>query len=129
MDAALRRAGLSAMAGRLVDSLSGGERQRAWLAVMLAQEAQCLLLDEPTSALDIAHQMEVLSIVRDLAEEGEALAVIVVLHDINLAARTCDDLVGPASRAAGAQGPWPRSSRPRPWKPFTACPWGSSPIP
>ncbi|MEW6255470.1 MAG: ATP-binding cassette domain-containing protein [Pseudomonadota bacterium] len=101
---AVRRTGLSAFSDRLVDSLSGGERQRAWLAVMLAQEAQCLLLDEPTSALDIAHQMDVLSLVRDLAAAGSTMAVVVVLHDINLAARTCDDLVALRGGRLVAQG-------------------------
>ena len=102
VEAALSRTGLADLAERAVDSLSGGERQRAWLALMLAQEARCLLLDEPTSALDIAHQMEVLSLVRGLTRAGagagegtgsSGMAVIVVLHDINLAARTCDDLI------------------------------------
>ncbi|MFG1477315.1 ATP-binding cassette domain-containing protein [Xanthobacter sp. V4C-4] len=93
VEAALRRTGLEAFAGRLVDTLSGGERQRAWLALMLAQGTRCLLLDEPTSALDIAHQMEVLTLVRALVGEGGDMTVVVVLHDINLAARTCHELV------------------------------------
>lgn len=105
VESAIRRAGLSAFADRMVDSLSGGERQRAWLAVMLAQEADCLLLDEPTSALDIAHQMDVLSVVRDLAQAGTGIAVVVVLHDVNLAARTCDDLVALRGGRLVAQGP------------------------
>lgn len=129
VEAALRRAGLTAMAGRLVDSLSGGERQRAWLAVMLAQEAQCLLLDEPTSALDIAHQMEVLSIVRDLAAEGEALAVIVVLHDINLAARTCDDLVALRAGRLVAQGPCAEIVTPQILEAIYGVPMGVLPHP
>lgn len=79
-------------AGRLVDSLSGGERQRAWLAMLLAQNTRYLLLDEPTSALDIAHQVEVLALVHELSREL-GLGVIVVLHDINMAARYCDRLV------------------------------------
>ncbi len=93
VEAALRRTDLLAFSDRLVDSLSGGERQRAWLALMLAQGTRCLLLDEPTSALDIAHQIEVLAIVRDLARAGTDMSVVVVLHDINLAVRTCDTLV------------------------------------
>ncbi|WP_428032478.1 ATP-binding cassette domain-containing protein [Ancylobacter sp.] len=93
--AAIQRTGLAAFGDRAVDSLSGGERQRAWLALMLAQGARCLLLDEPTSALDIAHQMEVLAILRELGGGGEAggMTVVVILHDINLAARTCDTLL------------------------------------
>lgn len=79
-------------ADRLVDSLSGGERQRVWLAMLLAQNTRYLLLDEPTSALDIAHQVEVLALVHELSREL-GLGVIVVLHDINMAARYCDWLV------------------------------------
>ncbi|MGP4689251.1 hypothetical protein ACSV5K_23020 [Agrobacterium pusense] len=56
---------------------------------MIAQDAHCLLLDEPTAALDVAHQIEVLSLVRRLAREGHR-SVIIVLHDINMAARSCD---------------------------------------
>jgi len=77
---------------RLVDTLSGGERQRVWLAMLVAQDAECLLLDEPTSALDIAHQIEVLSLVHRLSSE-KGLGVIVVLHDVNLAARFCDEII------------------------------------
>ncbi len=78
-------------ADRLVDTLSGGERQRVWLAMLVAQGAECLLLDEPISALDIAHQIEVLSLVHRLAERG--LGVVVVLHDVNMAARYCDEII------------------------------------
>jgi iron-chelate-transporting ATPase len=76
----------------LVDHLSGGERQRVWLAMLVAQNASCLLLDEPTSALDIAHQIEVLQLLRRLTD-SHALTVVIVLHDINLAARFCDELI------------------------------------
>lgn len=79
-------------AERMVDSLSGGERQRVWLAMLLAQDSRYLLLDEPTSALDIAHQVEVLGLVQQLSRQL-GLSVIVVLHDINMAARYCDRLL------------------------------------
>lgn len=92
VETALERTELMRFAGRLVDTLSGGERQRAWLAMMLAQDASCLILDEPTSALDIAHQADMLALVRDLTRERD-LAALVVLHDINMAARYCDELV------------------------------------
>ncbi|WP_370876857.1 ABC transporter ATP-binding protein [Ancylobacter amanitiformis] len=92
VDEAIERAGLLHMAARRVDTLSGGERQRAWLAMLLAQDASCLLLDEPTSALDLAHQMDVLALVRELSLE-RAITVVVILHDINLAARHCDSIV------------------------------------
>ncbi|TCV99198.1 Fe3+-hydroxamate ABC transporter ATP-binding protein FhuC [Biostraticola tofi] len=83
--------GLRPFAQRLVDSLSGGERQRAWLAMTVAQDSRCLLLDEPTSALDIAHQVDVLALIKRMSRE-RSLTVIAVLHDINMAARYCDSL-------------------------------------
>lgn len=79
-------------ADRLVDSLSGGERQRVWIAMLVAQDAECLLLDEPTSALDVAHQVEVLGLVQRLSRE-RGIGVVVVLHDINMAARFCDEVI------------------------------------
>ena len=79
-------------AHRLVDTLSGGERQRVWLAMLMAQDTECLLLDEPISALDVAQQIEVLSLVSRLTRD-RGLAVIVVLHDVNMAARFCDELI------------------------------------
>lgn len=89
---AIRRTDLERFADRLVANMSGGERQRAWIAMMLAQNASCLLLDEPTSALDLAHQAGVLSLLRELSHE-RGLTIVVVLHDINLASRYCDELV------------------------------------
>ena len=81
-----------AFADRLVDTLSGGERQRVWLAMLIAQGSRFLLLDEPLAALDIAHQMEVLALIRKLCDELN-LGVIIVLHDINMASRYCDELM------------------------------------
>jgi iron complex transport system ATP-binding protein len=77
---------------RLVDTLSGGERQRVWLAMLVAQDAECLLLDEPISALDVAHQVEVLSLVRKVSTE-RGLGVVLVLHDVNMASRFCDEML------------------------------------
>ena len=91
VEEAIELTGIGAFADRLVDTLSGGERQRVWLAMLVAQDAECLLLDEPTSALDIAHQIEVLSLVRKLSHEKD-LSVFVVLHDVNMAARFCDEV-------------------------------------
>ncbi|BCP55569.1 iron-hydroxamate transporter ATP-binding protein [Kaistia sp. 32K] len=95
---------LAPLAGRLVDTLSGGERQRAWIAMLIAQDAECLLLDEPISALDIAHQIEVLALVRRLAHE-KGLGVVTVLHDINMAARHCDEILALHSGKVVAHAP------------------------
>jgi len=103
VEESLAQTDLTAFAERLVDSLSGGERQRAWLAMMLAQDSRCLLLDEPTSALDIAHQAEILALVRRLCSE-RGIAVVVVLHDINMAARYCDEIVALNEGRISAQG-------------------------
>ncbi|MBX4145565.1 ABC transporter ATP-binding protein, partial [Ralstonia pickettii] len=77
---------------RPVDVLSGGERQRAWLAMLVAQDCRCMLLDEPTSALDLNHQLSVLELVRTLCAT-RAMSAVVVLHDVNMAARFCDRIV------------------------------------
>lgn len=100
---ALARTGLCGFAERTVDTLSGGERQRAWLALMLAQDTGCILLDEPTSALDIAHEGEMLKVVQEISRERRA-TVVVVLHDINLAARTCDSILALRDGELIAQG-------------------------
>jgi iron complex transport system ATP-binding protein len=92
VEEAMRLTDVVGFADRLVESLSGGERQRAWIAMLVAQDSECLLLDEPISALDIAHQIEILSLVRKLSHR-RALSVVVVLHDVNMAARFCDDLI------------------------------------
>ncbi|WP_026359918.1 ABC transporter ATP-binding protein [Amycolatopsis nigrescens] len=92
---AIRRAmeltGVTAMAERGVDELSGGELQRVWLASCLAQQTSVLLLDEPTNHLDLRYQVEILDVVRDLADEG--VAVGVVLHDLDHAAIIADHVV------------------------------------
>ncbi|QSB15872.1 ABC transporter ATP-binding protein [Natronosporangium hydrolyticum] len=89
---ALDLTGLAGYADRYVDRLSGGERQRAWIALTLAQQTPVLLLDEPTTFLDIGHQLEVLDLV-DRLRRDRALTVVLVLHDLNQAARYCDRIV------------------------------------
>lgn len=96
--------GVAAFAERFVDSLSGGERQRVWLAMLVAQDVDILLLDEPTSALDINHQLEVLQLARSLSLE-KARTIIAVLHDINMAARFCDHIVALHSGRVIFEGP------------------------
>jgi len=89
---AMQLAQLNDLADRLVDTLSGGERQRAWIDMLVAQDSSFILLDEPTSALDLAHQIEVLRLLRNLSRSRN-LGVVAILHDINMAARFCDELI------------------------------------
>ncbi|GAB3137151.1 ABC transporter ATP-binding protein [Microbispora hainanensis] len=91
------------LAERPVDELSGGQRQRAWIAMALAQDTDLLLLDEPTTYLDIAHQVEVLDLVRQLNRE-RGRTVVVVLHDLNQAARYADHLIAMKAGRIVAQG-------------------------
>lgn len=89
---AMLRTGTAEFANRRLDTLSGGQRQRAWIAMALAQQTDILLLDEPTTYLDLAHQIEVLNLLRKLVR-GHGATVVAVLHDINQAARYADHLV------------------------------------
>ena len=86
---AIDKTGLKPYRERLLHSLSGGERQRAWIAMALAQEPKVLLLDEPTSYLDISYQLELLELIKELNQTMN-LTVVMVLHDINQAARYSD---------------------------------------
>lgn len=86
---AMELTGVTHMAARSADQLSGGELQRVWLATCLAQETQVLLLDEPTSHLDLRYQVEILDLVRDLADK-HGVAIGIVLHDLNQAAAIAD---------------------------------------
>jgi iron complex transport system ATP-binding protein len=96
VDAALTATRTTELAERPVDELSGGQRQRVWIAMALAQETDILLLDEPTTFLDISHQIEVLDLLTDLNRE-RGTTVVMVLHDLNLAARYADHLVAIAN--------------------------------
>ena len=100
---ALRWTGMFDLADRPVDELSGGQRQRVWISMALAQGTDLLLLDEPTTFLDLAHQVDVLDLVERLhAETGRT--VVMVLHDLNLAARYAQRLVAMKDGAIAAQG-------------------------
>jgi iron complex transport system ATP-binding protein len=89
---AMERCEVSSLAARSFRALSGGERQRVMLARALAQEARLLLLDEPTAFLDLKHRLAVYALLGQLHRDN-GLTVVVVSHDINLAARHCDRLV------------------------------------
>ncbi|GAA4799206.1 siderophore ABC transporter ATP-binding protein CdtA [Streptomyces ziwulingensis] len=89
VDRALSLTGVTELAGRGADHLSGGQLQRVWLASCLAQETGVLLLDEPTTYLDLRYQVELLDLVRDLADD-HGIAVGVVLHDLDQAAAVAD---------------------------------------
>ncbi|HEX2144805.1 MAG TPA: ABC transporter ATP-binding protein [Glycomyces sp.] len=89
---AMEICGISEMADRGVEALSGGERQRVWLASCLAQDTEVLLLDEPTTYLDLRYQVEILDLIRDLADD-HGTAVGVVLHDLDQAAAVADHTV------------------------------------
>lgn len=89
---ALELTALTDYAARPLEALSGGERQRAWIALTLAQDTNVLLLDEPTTFLDIGHQLEVLDLVRRLNRERQ-MTIVMVLHDLNQAARFSDRMV------------------------------------
>ncbi|WP_433571704.1 ABC transporter ATP-binding protein [Streptomyces sp. CA-251247] len=100
---AMARTDVTALAERFVDELSGGQRQRVWIAMALAQETDLLLLDEPTTFLDIAHQVEVLDLMRRLNHE-RGRTVVAVLHDLNQAARYADHLVAMKEGRIVAEG-------------------------
>jgi ABC-type cobalamin/Fe3+-siderophores transport system ATPase subunit len=89
---ALAATGTDELTDRRMDELSGGQRQRVWIAMALAQQPRILLLDEPTTFLDVAHQIEVLDLLGGLNRE-RGTTVVMVLHDLNLAARYADHLV------------------------------------
>jgi iron complex transport system ATP-binding protein len=92
VERAIDLAGCGHLRDREVGSLSGGQKQLAWIAMVLAQETDVLLLDEPTTFLDLHHQLEVMEIIETLNEES-AITVVVVLHDIEQAARIADQMV------------------------------------
>ena len=89
---ALALTGTQDLAHRRVEELSGGQRQRVWIAMVVAQQPRVLLLDEPTTYLDVAHQVEVLDLLAGLNRD-RGTTVVMVLHDLNLAARYADHLV------------------------------------
>lgn len=101
---ALELTGVDDLAERTMDELSGGQQQRVWLSMALAQGTDLLLLDEPTTYLDLSHQVDVLDLVGELHRDS-GRTVVMVLHDLNLAARYADRLVAMKDGAIFASGP------------------------
>lgn len=99
---AMAATGIRDISARLVDELSGGQRQRVWVAMALAQDTQLLLLDEPTTYLDIAHQFELMELFTDLHLAGRTL--VLVLHDLNQAARYATHLIAMRAGEVIAEG-------------------------
>ncbi|WP_083787344.1 ABC transporter ATP-binding protein [Stackebrandtia nassauensis] len=100
---ALAATSLTELGAWQVDRLSGGQQQRAWVAMVLAQRTELVLLDEPTTYLDIAHQVELLDLFNRLHQRGHT--IVAVLHDLNQAARYATHLVAMRDGAIVAQGP------------------------
>ncbi|MGQ0630063.1 MAG: ABC transporter ATP-binding protein [Sporichthyaceae bacterium] len=101
---AMELTGTLELATRPVDELSGGQRQRAWIALALAQGTDLMLLDEPTTFLDLAHQVDVLDLLADL-NQREGRTVVLVLHDLNQAARYSHHLIAMRQGRIIAEGP------------------------
>ena len=102
--AALEATQTTELVDRPVDELSGGQRQRVWIAMALAQETDVLLLDEPTTFLDVSHQIEVLDLLTDL-NRSRGTTIVMVLHDLNVAARYADHLLAMVAGRLHAAGP------------------------
>ena len=100
---ALETTGISDLAERSIDELSGGQRQRVWIAMALAQRTDTLLLDEPTTYLDVKHQLDVLDLLTELNRD-RGTTIVMVLHDLNLAARYSDELVAVSGGKVFAHG-------------------------
>ena len=99
----MQEAGVLKLAERPVDQLSGGELQRVTLARALAQQTPILLLDEPTNHLDIEHQLQICQLLEGKAQEG--MTCVAVLHDLNLVAAYCHDVLVLDQGRLVAQGP------------------------
>ena len=103
VESALAMTDTAELRERPLDQLSGGQRQRAWIAMTLAQDTDLMLLDEPTTYLDLAHQVEVLDLVTRLNRE-RGRTIVMVLHDLNLAARYSDRIVAMKDGVIATEG-------------------------
>ncbi|ASS95484.1 ABC transporter ATP-binding protein [Peribacillus simplex] len=104
VDRALSATKMTEFADRTLDALSGGQRQRAWISMALVQETDLLLLDEPTTYLDLAHQIEILELLRDL-NVTYGRTIVMVLHDLNQAAQYADHLISIVKGKIYKEGP------------------------
>ncbi len=100
---AMRLTGTESLSENMLESLSGGQRQRAWIAMTLAQNTPCLLLDEPTTYLDLTYQIEILDLLKKLNTD-ECKTIVMVLHDLNLAARYADHIIALKNGVIYTQG-------------------------
>lgn len=100
---ALEATGLIEFRERDIEDLSGGQRQRAWIAMALAQQTDILILDEPTTYLDLAHQLEILNLLKELNEK-QGTTIVMVIHELNNAARFADYMIGMKSGKISCEG-------------------------
>ncbi|MDT2662612.1 ATP-binding cassette domain-containing protein [Enterococcus hulanensis] len=103
IDYALEKLGLVEMADEMIDTLSGGQLQRAYIAMILAQDTEYILLDEPLNNLDMNHAVQLMKTLRRLVEE-EHKTILLVIHDINFAATYADEIVAMKNGAIFAHG-------------------------
>ncbi|AGT10751.1 ABC transporter ATP-binding protein [Paracoccus aminophilus] len=99
---AIAATGMGDLAHRRVESLSGGQRQRAWIGLVLAQESGTILLDEPLNFLDLPHQAELVRLLKTLSAKRQ---IVIIIHDLTLAARLCDQIIALRDGALIAHGP------------------------
>lgn len=90
---AMKKTGVYELKDKKVEELSGGQRQRVWIALILAQKTKILLLDEPTTYLDMAHQLEILELLKQLNIDDE-VTIVMVIHELNHATKFADHIVG-----------------------------------
>lgn len=100
---AMEATGISEFADRPIDSLSGGQRQRAWIAMAIAQGTEILVLDEPTTYLDMAHQLEILNLLKEINTTYKR-TIIMVLHELNNATKFATHLIGMKKGSVVFQG-------------------------
>jgi len=104
VEEALDICGMKELRDRTLANLSGGQHQRAWIAMTLCQKTDFILLDEPTTYLDLAHQLEILTLLAKLNQK-EARTIVMVLHELNMASRFADYIIGMKEGKIVAKGP------------------------